>query len=67
MNLHAYLNAWAGGRPIEAAVPMTLRLEGPNHYQGTVTFPRNGEWRLELIVQITEGQQQSLVTTVPIP
>ena len=50
-----------------AAVPMTLRLEGPNHYQGTVTFPRNGEWRLELIVQITEGQQQSLVTTVPIP
>lgn len=50
-----------------AAVPMTLRLEGPNHYQGTVTFPRSGEWRLELIVQVTEGQQQLLATTVPIP
>jgi hypothetical protein len=30
-----------------------------------VTF-RSGEWRLELIVQITEGEQQSLTTTVPI-
>lgn len=48
-------------------VPVTLHLEGPNHYQGTVTFPRGGEWRLELIVQVTDVQQQSLTTTVPIP
>ncbi len=49
------------------AVPMSLRLEGPNHYQGTVTFPRRGDWRVEVIVQITEGEQQLLTTTVPIP
>ena len=25
MNLHAYLNAWAGGRPVETAVATTIR------------------------------------------
>ena len=47
--------------------PVTLRKEGPNHFQGTLTFPSSGQWELELIVQVREGQQDLLRTTVPVP
>ena len=47
--------------------PVTLKQEGPNHYSGTVTFPRSGQWRLELIVQVTASETQSLKAVVSIP
>jgi hypothetical protein len=47
--------------------PVTLVREGPNHYSGTITFPRSGEWTLEILVQITDTQTVLLSSTVPIP
>jgi copper transport protein len=47
--------------------PVTLVREGPNHYSGSVTFPRSGDWTFEVVVQITDGQEVLLTTTVPIP
>jgi copper transport protein len=47
--------------------PVTLVAEGPNHYSGSVTFPRAGEWTLEVLVQITATDAVLLKTTVPIP
>lgn len=47
--------------------PVTLVREGPNHYSGTITFPRGGDWTLEIIVQITDTQTVLLSSTVPIP
>jgi copper transport protein len=49
------------------ASPVTLVREGPNHYSGSVTFPRGGEWTLEVIVQVTETESVLLRTTVAIP
>jgi len=47
--------------------PVTLTQEGPNHYSGTVTLPRSGEWTFELDVQVTAASSVLLKTTVPIP
>ncbi|MDO8362551.1 MAG: copper resistance protein CopC [Actinomycetota bacterium] len=47
--------------------PIELVREGANHYSGAVTFPRAGEWTLEIVVQITDTEQVLLKTTVPIP
>lgn len=47
--------------------PVTMVREGPNHYSGMITFPRGGDWTLEIIVQITETQTVLLSSTVPIP
>lgn len=47
--------------------PVTLVKEGPNHYSGSITFPRSGDWTFEVIVQITDTQEVLLTTTVPIP
>ena len=47
--------------------PVTLVQEGPNHYSGTVTLPRSGEWTFEVVVQITAADSVLLKTTVPIP
>ena len=47
--------------------PVTLVQEGPNHYSGTVTLPRSGEWTFELDVQITASSSVLLKTTVVIP
>jgi len=47
--------------------PMTLVAEGPNHYSGTVTLPRPGDWTFEVVVQITATDSVLLKTTVPIP
>lgn len=48
-------------------VPITLEREGANHYQGRLTLPRSGNWELELIVQVRDGVQDVLHTTVPVP
>lgn len=48
-------------------VPITLEREGANHYQGRLTLPRSGDWELELIVQVRDGVQDVLHTTVPVP
>ena len=47
--------------------PVTLKQQGPNHYSGNVTFPRSGQWQLELIVRVTDSEQQSLTAVVTIP
>lgn len=47
--------------------PVALTAEGPNHYSGRVTFPRSGEWSLEIVVQVTEASSVLLKDTVVIP
>lgn len=47
--------------------PVTLKPEGANHYSGTITFPESGDWRLELIVDVTETDSALLKATVTIP
>ena len=47
--------------------PVTLVKEGPNHYSGSITFPRSGDWTFELVVQMTETDSVLLKTTVSIP
>ena len=49
------------------AAPITLQQIGPNHYSGTVTIPRSGEWTLELIVSTTISDSVLLKGTVQIP
>ena len=47
--------------------PVTLVAEGPNHYSGSVTLPRAGDWTFEIVVQISAADSVLLTTTVPIP
>ena len=47
--------------------PVTLVKEGVNHYSGSVTFPRSGDWTLEVVIQVTATETALLSTTVPIP
>lgn len=47
--------------------PVTLVKEGPNHYSGSITFPRSGDWTFELVVNITATDSVLLKTTVSIP
>jgi copper transport protein len=47
--------------------PVTLSNEGPNHFSGQVTFPRSGDWTLEVVVQVTEADSALLKSTVTIP
>ncbi len=47
--------------------PVTLVQEGPNHYSGSVTLPRSGDWTFAVVVQITAADSVLLKTTVPIP
>ncbi|CAN5561261.1 CopD family protein [soil metagenome] len=55
--------------PTEAVpnAPVQLAGEGPNHYSGAVTFPRSGDWELEIIIEVTPGETVLVKTTVPIP
>jgi copper transport protein len=54
----------AAGLP---ASPVTLVSEGPNHFSGSVTFPKAGDWTFELVVKITENDSVLLKDTVTIP
>lgn len=48
------------------ASPVTLVGEGPNHFSGTITFPRSGDWTFDLV--LTTGTADTLVTaTVSVP
>jgi len=47
--------------------PVALTAERPNHFSGRVTFPRKGEWSLEIVVQVTESSSVLLKDTVVIP
>ena len=47
--------------------PVTLVKEGVNHYSGSVTFPRSGDWTLEVVIQVSATEAALLSTTVPIP
>lgn len=49
------------------AAPVQLVSEGPNHYSGVVTFPRAGDWTLDIIVEVTAGETVLLTITVPVP
>lgn len=54
----------AAGLP---ASPVTLTAEGTNHFSGSVTFPAAGDWLLEVIVEVADGQAVLLSSTVPVP
>ena len=54
----------AEGIPVS---PVTLVQDGANHYSGSVTLPRSGDWTFELMIQITDSDSVLLKTTVPIP
>jgi len=47
--------------------PVQLVSEGVNHYSGLITFPRAGDWTLEVIIEVTAGETVLVKTTVPIP
>jgi copper transport protein len=47
--------------------PVALTAEGPNHFSGRVTFPRSGEWSLEIVVNVTESSSVLLKDTVVVP
>jgi copper transport protein len=47
--------------------PVTLKKEGPDHYSGSVTFPRAGSWTLEIIVNVNGADSVLIKGTVPIP
>lgn len=49
------------------AAPVELSLIGSNHYTGVVTIPYPGEWRLDLVIEVTPGSTVLLRTTVPVP
>ncbi|MCE9622729.1 MAG: copper resistance protein CopC [Actinomycetia bacterium] len=49
------------------AAPVQLVAEGVNHYSGFVTFPRSGDWTLDVIIEVTPGQTVLVKRTVPIP
>jgi hypothetical protein len=59
--------ATLGGDSSAASATSEIIEEGPNHFQGTVSFPRRGQWELQLVVQVSTEQQAVLRTTVPIP
>ena len=54
----------AAGIPVS---PVTLVQDGANHYNGSVTLPRSGDWMFELVIQITDTESVLLKATVPIP
>jgi copper transport protein len=47
--------------------PVTVVEEGPNHFSGSVTLPRSGDWTFEVVVQVTDADSALMKTTVPIP
>lgn len=49
------------------SAPVQLVGEGPNHYSGFITFPRAGDWDLEVIIEVTAGETALVATTIPIP
>lgn len=49
------------------AAPVQLEGKGVNHFSGFVTFPRAGDWTLEVIIEVAAGETVLVKTTVPIP
>jgi copper transport protein len=49
------------------ASPVTLVSESPNHFSGSITFPKSGDWTFELVVQVTDTDSSLLQTVIPIP
>lgn len=49
------------------SAPVQLVGEGANHYSGFITFPRSGEWELEVIIEVTPGETALVKATIPIP
>jgi copper transport protein len=47
--------------------PVTITPEGPNHFSGVVTFPKAGDWTLEVVVKVTDSDTALLKDTVTIP
>jgi copper transport protein len=47
--------------------PVTLKKEAANHYSGSVTFPRSGDWTLQIIVNVNGADSVLIKGTVPIP
>ena len=49
------------------SAPVQLVGEAANHYSGFITFPRAGDWELEVIIEVTAGETVLIKTTIPIP
>ncbi|MEQ1874283.1 MAG: copper resistance protein CopC [Ilumatobacteraceae bacterium] len=49
------------------SAPVQLVGEGANHYSGFITFPRSGDWELEVIIEVTAGETALVKATIPIP
>ena len=49
------------------AVPANMVILGPNHYTGTITLAKAGDWTLQVSVEPTQGQSVVMTAVVPIP
>jgi copper transport protein len=48
-------------------VPATMQAIAANHYTGTITLSRKGDWTLQITVEPTAGQSVVLTAALPIP
>jgi copper transport protein len=48
-------------------VPAAMQAIAANHYTGTITLSRKGDWSLQITVEPTAGTSVVLASTVPIP
>jgi copper transport protein len=46
--------------------PVTIEEDGANHYTGTITLPFDGDWTLEIVIEVSPGNTVLMSTTVPI-
>ncbi|MBI5088686.1 MAG: copper resistance protein CopC [Actinobacteria bacterium] len=49
------------------ASPVTIEQDGANHYTGAITLPFDGDWTLEIVIEVSPGNSVLMTTTVPIP
>ncbi|MGD9995294.1 MAG: copper resistance protein CopC [Ilumatobacteraceae bacterium] len=46
--------------------PVTIEQDGANHYTGSITLPFEGDWTLEIVIEVTPGNTVLMSTPVPI-
>src|SRR4030095_1609952 len=50
-----------------AVVPANMVILAPNHYTGTITLGKAGDWTLQVSVEPAQGQSVVMTAVVPIP
>ena len=69
-NLSPITDLAARMTPVSGALPtspVSISVEGANHYTGRIVLPISGDWTLEILVQVDSSRSVLLSTTVPIP